>query len=266
MEKIFQGKAKIITKEKTGPGFYKMTLGYKEIAHGAYPGQFVQIKIADSYEPFLRRPLGVHGVKGDTFEVLFEVAGKGTQILSEKKPGGYLDILGPLGKGFDYKPQGIGGKLPVLVAGGMGVAPLLFLAQKLAERKTPKAVVLIGSRTRQHVLCQKEFEKAGCRVIIATDDGSFGFKGYVSELLKIELLKADEQSSVIYACGPRLMLKEVSKIALIKSIPAQVSLEAHMACGIGACLGCVVNTKSGYQRVCKDGPVFDAGELVWDRE
>lgn len=267
MGKIFQGKIRILTKEKTGPHYYKITLGSKQIAKSASPGQFVQIKITDTDEPLLRRPLGIHRIKGTAFEVLFEVVGKGTQILSEKKAGNCLDVIGPLGKGFDYKEQAAGRKLPILVAGGMGVAPLVFLAQKMAERKTQsaknKTMVLIGGKTRQHILCQKEFEKAGCRVIIATDDGSRGFKGYVSDLLKHQLSAMSYQLSAIYACGPKPMLKEVSKIAVMNNIPAQVSLEAHLACGIGVCLGCVVATKSGYKRVCKDGPVFNAAEIIW---
>jgi dihydroorotate dehydrogenase electron transfer subunit len=129
---------------------------------------------------------------------------------------------------------------------------------------TSKPLVLIGAKNKNQILCEKEFKKLGYDVKIATDDGSRGFKGKVTELLEKILLSAVScQLSAVYACGPRPMLKEISRIANIYKIPAQISLEEHMACGIGACLGCVVNTKEGFKRVCKDGPIFNAKEIVW---
>jgi dihydroorotate dehydrogenase electron transfer subunit len=145
----------------------------------------------------------------------------------------------------------------------MGVAPLFFLAKKL---KQAKPVVLIGARTKSQILCEKEFLESGCDVKTATDDGSFGFRGRVTDLLKHQLSTMNYQLSTIYACGPKPMLKEISRIALKHNIPAQISLEAHMACGIGACLGCVVNTKEGFKRVCKEGPVFNCKDIVWQKK
>jgi dihydroorotate dehydrogenase electron transfer subunit len=203
--------------------------------------------------------------------------GTGTELLSTKKPGESLDLLGPLGHGFDVHKPVTEHRTPILIAGGMGVAPLLFLAERLAGRGGPKARVLIGARTAKQILCEKEFKKYSCDVTIATDDGSRGHKGLVTELLTSHLLTVNCQHpalsekpvspsgvlSTIYACGPKPMLQAVSGIAREHVLAAQLSLEAHMACGIGACLGCVVKTKAGYERVCKEGPVFDALDIVW---
>jgi len=144
----------------------------------------------------------------------------------------------------------------------MGVAPLVYLAEKISV-DSPPGIVLIGGKTKKQILCKKEFEKLGYDVQISTDDGSLGFKGYVTDLLKRELSTIGYGLSTIYACGPKPMLKEVGRITDEKNISAQLSLEEHMACGIGACLGCVVKTTGGYKRVCKDGPVFDSGTVVW---
>jgi dihydroorotate dehydrogenase electron transfer subunit len=151
----------------------------------------------------------------------------------------------------------------------MGIAPLVFLAEKLVEinnqQLTINNLVLIGAKTKRQILCEKEFRNLGFDVKIATDDGSRGTKGKVTDLLK-NILLATRYSllATIYACGPRPMLKEISCISAAYKIPAQISLEEHMACGIGACLGCVVKTKNGYQRVCKEGPVFNAAEIMWE--
>jgi dihydroorotate dehydrogenase electron transfer subunit len=134
----------------------------------------------------------------------------------------------------------------------------------LAEQiKIKNKIALIGARTKEQLLCEKEFKNAGCDVKIATDDGSLGFKGKVTDLLRSLPSVINYQPSVIYACGPKLMLKAVCGIHLKYNIPVQVSLEEHMSCGIGACLGCVVKTKNGLERVCQEGPVFDAGKLIW---
>jgi dihydroorotate dehydrogenase electron transfer subunit len=151
----------------------------------------------------------------------------------------------------------------------MGVAPLIFLAEKLTERKTQnskhKTLVLIGAKTKKQILCEKEFKELGCDVKIATDDGSMGFQGKVTALLKKVLpgTRYLVPGTTIYACGPKPMLKEISRFSQRYDIPAQLSLDEHMACGIGVCLGCVVKTKAGFQRVCKDGPVFKAEEIIW---
>ncbi|MBU0503987.1 MAG: dihydroorotate dehydrogenase electron transfer subunit [Candidatus Omnitrophota bacterium] len=273
-----QIKAKIVYNKKVKENYWCCVFNAPEVVKKASPGQFLNIRVEDK-ELLLRRPFSIHGIQGSGLGIIYEVLGKGTKYLSRRKPGEYLDIIGPLGNGFDYKTQGCQGTMvPVLVAGGMGVAPLFFLAEKLRENQNPKSkiqnVVLIGAKTKNHILCEKEFKAAGFDVRIATDDGSRGFKGYVSELLE-KILSADlrhvqsasskdaERSRGIYACGPKPMLKEICRISRKYGLSSQVSLEEHMACGIGACFGCVAETKEGYKRVCKDGPVFKADDLIW---
>jgi dihydroorotate dehydrogenase electron transfer subunit len=260
MRRVFQAKAKIVYSKRIKDSYFKSIFSSPRIALGALPGQFVNIKVSECRELLLRRPFSIHRVNGPNIEILYEVLGKGTQILAQKKPGEYLDIIGPLGNGFDALCAKRS-TLSILVAGGMGVAPLVFLAERMISHKFS---VLIGAKTKKQILCEKEFQKLGCDVKIATDDGSEGFKGKVTELLKNLLSTIDYRLSTIYACGPRPMLKEIANISQKYNIPAQISLEEHMACGIGACLGCVVNTKNGYQRVCKEGPVFAADEILWE--
>ena len=240
----------------------------------AKPGQFIHIRVGESADPLLRRPLSIHDIvaKGRggelTCKILYEIVGKGTQLLAEKKAFNELDVLGPLGNGFDVKKLSRSSEV-YLVAGGMGVAPLYYLAKKLIEvgsRKSEvrKIIVLIGGRTKEHVLCEKEFKDLKCEVHVATDDGSKGFKGRVTQLLKEKLSQVSgSKSQVICACGPKPMLAVLAGIGRERNVPVFVSLEEFMGCGLGACLGCVIRTTSGYKRICHDGPVFDAEEIIW---
>jgi len=261
---MLQLKAKVLYNKKVKHNYYHCSIRAIEIAKQACPGQFITVKFQDDRLAFLRRPFSIHKISGANVEVLYEVLGPGSKIFSTVKVGEYLDVLGPLGNGFSSVLRT---RYSVLVAGGMGVAPLIFLAEKLAEVKSKnskfKSIVLVGAKTKSQILCEKEFQRLGFSVKIATDDGSRGFKGYVPELLDKELSTMNHELSTIYACGPRPMLKEISRLTLSYNINAQISLEEHMACGIGACLGCVVNTKKGLKRVCKEGPVFPAKEIIW---
>lgn len=255
---------KIIENKKTVERFYKMRIEAPYIARKARPGQFIEVRCSCGTDPLLRRPLGVHRVLKNGIELLYEVVGKSTELLSEKKMGGYLDIIGPLGNGFIYGPKAPRPHAPILVAGGIGVAPLVALAESLAYRKKQKTYVLIGAKTKSHILCESEFKKIGCEVKVSTEDGSKGHKGYVTDILKYLLKTINCQSSGIYACGPHPMLKAVAHMARYVNIPCQVSLEERMACGVGVCLGCPVKIrKQGYKMVCKDGPVFNAEEILW---
>ncbi|MCU0650751.1 MAG: dihydroorotate dehydrogenase electron transfer subunit [Candidatus Omnitrophica bacterium] len=263
--------AKIISNKRIGPCYYKLELGAPEIARLARPGNFIMVKITRAAKegltgPLLRRPLSVHKVAGKAsgrVELLYEAVGAGTKILSQKKAGEELDLLGPLGSGFDIDASArLSGAL--LVCGGIGAAPLVFLAQKLAQQlKGRGATVLIGARTKSQILCVSDFKKLGLDVKIATDDGTAGFHGRVTGLLDKILSAGTNKIEMLYGCGPAPMLKAMSEISRKSGVPAQVSLESHMACGIGACLGCVVRTRNGYKRVCKEGPVFLANELLW---
>jgi dihydroorotate dehydrogenase electron transfer subunit len=261
--KALQSKVKILDNLKLCDGYFRLKFSSRRIARAALPGQFVMLRINDGTVPLLRRPLGVHNVKGGqgVVELLYEVVGKGTELLSRKQPGEYIDIIGPLGNGFTLRPPALERTTPILVAGGMGVAPLVFLAEKL---KVNKCLVLIGARTKEQLICANDFKRLGCKVKLATDNGSAGFKGRVTDLLKKELAALGCRGSTIYSCGPEPMLKAVSRLAKNYNIPAQLSLEAHMSCGFGACLGCVVNTLGGYKRVCKEGPVFNANDIIWE--
>ena len=257
--KTAQTKAKIISNKKIKENYWHLEFESAIIAKNALPGQFVNIRVGHGFVPLLRRPISIYAVKGVKVKLFYQAVGTGTQSLSQRKSGELLDLIGPLGNGFDYR-QAVKAKdaRSILIAGGMGVAPLFFLAEKI---KTSQPLVLIGAKTQKQILCMQEFKKLGCTVKLATDDGSLGFKGKVTDLLKLVL--GQTKGLGLFSCGPRPMLKRVSEISCENKIPAQLSLEEHLACGTGACLGCVVATKSGYKRVCKDGPVFSSKELTW---
>lgn len=260
---MFQIKAKVIYNNRIRAGYWRCAFEAPEIARTAAPGTFVTIRPSDGVEPLLRRPFSIHCVEKMSVEIVYQVIGPATKILTQKKSGQLLDVIGPLGNGFNFSDV----RNPVLVAGGIGVAPLTFLAEKLAKGKSKRAkgksLILIGAKSKEQILCEKEFKQLGCEVRVATEDGSRGFKGRVTDLLEHTLTTNAQRPTTIYSCGPKLMLKEASRISHKYNLPGQISLEAHMACGIGACLGCVVRTKSGNKRVCQEGPVFAADEIVW---
>lgn len=286
-QRIYQLKSRIVDNLRIRGDYCKIILDAPEIARNFLPGQFVHIRVAEQTLPLLRRPFSIHRTCVSSsktkkyIEIFYKVVGMGTSILVHKKIGESLDILGPLGNGFK-----IGSLKPhIVVAGGMGVAPLFALSQSIIKTKYPKSsiyneagkikqrpLVLIGARTKKQIFCVQELRKLGCNVKVATDDGSSGFKGKVTELLE-KILATDHRSqttgqepeecnlkraAIIYACGPRAMLKEIVTLSKIYNISAQLCFEEMMGCGIGACLGCVIRTNSGYKRVCRDGPVFFA--------
>lgn len=243
-----QLKERIISNEKVAPGFYRMRVASAYLARNSKPGQFFEVRVSEKVDPLLRRPFSCHRISKGAVEILYEAVGPATGILSHRKAGQILDIIGPLGNGFEISKC-----KAVLVGGGIGVAPLLALAESMRNKPS----VLIGARTRAHVLCEKEFKALGCGVSVATDDGSKGHEGFVTDLLK------GHAGADIYACGPHAMLKTVSGIARHAGVSCQVSLEERMACGVGVCLGCPVKVSGGYKMVCKDGPVFDSCDIIW---
>lgn len=226
-------------------------------------GQFLDIKI-DSPELNLRRPFCIHHTDGDTVYVLFRIRGRGTELMSQMKAGDELDILGPLGTGFKIRKH----SYHVLVAGGMGVAPLVSLANALSKRgDNEKLIVLLGARSKDEVLCKQDFEKMGAKVLVATDDGSEGFKGNSVQLLaeQLKMFPSDIQDMAVYMCGPEIMFETGAKLLEnYNNVFVQASFEQFMGCGVGTCRACVINTVDGYRRACKDGPVFNLRDVVFE--
>lgn len=249
-KKIIAGE--IITNSKIAPDHLVMQIKSTWLAKHAKAGQFVTIKVEENTtDPLLRIPLAVYDVDGDTISLLYKVVGKATQILSTKKSSEHISLLGPLGNGFELKKN----IDAILVAGGCGIAPLYLLAKNLIANNN-KVTIFIGAFNKSQILAAEKFSNLGAKVCIATEDGSLGFKGYVTELLDSRLRVNDD--TMIYASGPHPMLKALAKITKQFNITAQLSLEEYMACGIGVCRGCAVPTAEGYKLCCKDGPVFYA--------
>lgn len=245
----------MVASEKLCPRFYKLSLDAKPLLKAVKPGQFIHIRVQDTLEPFFRRPFSVYRAQ-KTIDIFYEAVGPGTKILSQKKKGDELDILGPLGNAFSLPPKGT--QTVVMVAGGIGVAPFLLLSDQL-KGKGYELILLYGGRTKEHTFNMKEFKKNGCKIYISTDDGSVGVKGRVSELFnKIPL---DPKTTYIYTCGPNPMMAAVQDFAVKNNLRGEVSCEEVMACALGACLGCSIETTGGYKTVCYDGPVFELGTV-----
>ncbi|MGQ9454701.1 MAG: dihydroorotate dehydrogenase electron transfer subunit [Armatimonadota bacterium] len=260
----------ILEHTQVAPGVVRTLLSGPQIAQCAEPGQFVNVRVAESTDPLLRRPLSVHGVYPgeDAFAVLYVIRGRGTQMLSSVPCGRSVSVVGPLGKPFDVGSSSEARH--VLVGGGCGVAPLHFLCDVLCRRfGSDMVAVVTGAQTREALLCEGEFRRFGVDVDVCTEDGSYGFRGVVTDLLMRHLYEGSLPVRV-YACGPREMLREVTRMCAEADVEScQVSLENFMACGLGVCLGCVQKVrdeKDGwhYERVCTEGPVFEARDVVWD--
>jgi len=249
----------VVSNERLAEGVGLMTLDAPRCAASISPGQFVHLRVARGADIILRRPFSVHRVLGERIEILYQVLGAGTLRLAEKESGdASMDIVGPLGSGW-VVPDDTAHAL--LVTGGLGAAPLGMLAEALADRGVA-VVVAMGAPCAQRLVAREVFERVARRVEIATDDGSAGEQGLVTAVSR--RLLASEVFDVVYTCGPEAMQRIVAGQAAGHGVACQVSLERLMACGIGACLSCVVSTTGGRKRACIDGPVFDAGEVVWD--
>lgn len=255
----FQQKVEVVHSEVIAREVIRLTVNAPEIAASAIPGQFVMVQISQGRDPLLRRPFSIHQVSSDGFlQILFKVVGRGTKILAQYRVGESLSLLGPLGKGFDPGEPGAA----CIVGGGMGIAPLLFLASRFRDSSDEVPVVILGARNRDELVpLINGFEKLGIEVLAATDDGSLGHHGLVTDVLK--KLHLDSKNT-IYSCGPRPMMAAIHHLCRQDNIRCQVSMETAMACGMGACLGCAVPLKAGgYAHACSDGPVFAAEELLW---
>jgi dihydroorotate dehydrogenase electron transfer subunit len=251
----------IVSNERDTDSYFRIVLRAPEIAPLIQPGQFAHVRILPLKEALLRRPFSIYQVDGDTFSILYKTVGKGTEALSKMHAGGELGVIAPLGHGFTVPKAG--GETPLLVAGGYGMAAMFLLAQ----RSPQKGIVFVGGRRRVDILCEKEFAAIGWEVRVATEDGSHGEKGLVTHPLIAEL-KHGADGKKIYACGPTPMLKAVGKLAGDFDVPAELSMDEHMCCGVGTCLTCVIKVKNDdgweYQRTCTEGPVFDSRKIVWE--
>lgn len=248
---------KVISNEKLCPKFYRMQIDAKPILKKIKPGQFIHIRVHDGLEPFFRRPFSVYRAE-KYVEIFYEAVGPGTKILSLKKKGDPIDVLGPVGTPFSLPPKNI--KHVVMIGGGIGIAPFLILTDVLKKRKLD-LVLLYGGRTKEHVYPMKEFKQNGCKVFVSTDDGSVGVKGRVSQLFS--KINADAKTTMIYTCGPHAMMAAVQAFAKERNLKGEAACEEVMACALGACLGCSIKTTSGYKTVCYDGPVFDLQEVIF---
>jgi dihydroorotate dehydrogenase electron transfer subunit len=257
-----QMKAPVISAVEAMPETHLVWLEAPDIAGTARPGQFVMASCGD--DTFLPRPFSVHRVDGGQLALLFKVVGKGTRWLSQLKKGETLGIFGPLGNGFTVYP---GSRNLLLVGGGMGIAPLCFLADDAAG-EGKKVTLIQGARSADCLLpisCpQKLFDKgvlpASFQCINATEDGSEGYKGLATELIPHYIGGVDQ----IFACGPAAMYRTMADRPELKNKSVQLSLEIMMGCGTGVCYGCTIRTKKGLKQVCQDGPVFGMGEIRWD--
>ena len=228
---------------------YDLRVLSRELCQSAAPGQFVHIKCGDKT---LRRPISICDADEESLRLIVDIRGEGTQWLASRKMGDVLDILGPVGHGFD-----VSGERILVAGGGIGVPPLLFAAKRAKE-----AHAVLGFRSASAVILPGDFNECCASVQLTTDDGSIGRHGYVDAAVREKLASASFDR--VLACGPKLMLRAVARVCEEHKVPLQVSLEERMACGVGACLGCACKTKAGgtdthYRHVCKDGPVFQRG-------
>lgn len=263
----------VLANQEISPGYYRMRIlapGYQRIAA---PGQFVMFRVQRSLPPLLRRPFGIFRVgfmppdcegmpPKEFIELIYKVVGSGTEIMQELHQGSPVELLGPLGRGFD---PGEPGREKILVGGGIGLVPLYMLAEQLVESSPVR--LLMGGRTRDDIITVTEFERLGVETYVSTEDGSLGEEGLVTRVLERTLERSPRAG--VFACGPMPMIRAVRQICAAHGTPLQVSLEALMACGVGACLSCVVKgaghseTEPRYLCTCKSGPVFDAEHLDW---
>jgi dihydroorotate dehydrogenase electron transfer subunit len=252
--------AEVLDHQEIAPEHFVLTFDAPDIARQVRPGQFVMVRSLGTWDPLLPRAFSVYHAdpEGGCISILYRLVGRGTGRLRLHEPGMTAHVWGPLGNWFQL-PEG---DRVVLVGGGVGIPPLVFWADYLARLTVPMDVVaLVGAATQEFLVGLEHFRRAHARVEVATDDGTAGHHGYVTELLPEHLAGV---AARVYACGPMPMLAAVARIAEAHQVPAELALEAPMACGVGACLGCTVpRSAGGYARVCTDGPVFSPSEIAW---
>jgi dihydroorotate dehydrogenase electron transfer subunit len=274
---MFREKCVILKNTLIAPAHYALTLESSRIASIAAPGQFVQILCGEGTDPLLPRPFSFLTASKRDFTILYQVVGKGTGALSKIAPGKKLWVTGPLGHGFTAsirrRQDSIINTL-VLIGGGVGIPPLYHLAETFLAKKTTAVRkenihVFLGARSKELLLCRNDFKKLGVTLHLATEDGSMGKQGYVTEILDEFLQHSNPMRTRAYTCGPTPMLKAVSALATRYQTPCEVSVEVPMACGFGACLGCAIKVKHTgdsehrFAIACQEGPVFKAGDILW---
>lgn len=244
---------RLIKKKEIAAGIFDFTVESPEIGRATHCGQFLHIECGGG--TFLRRPISICDADESTVRFIFEIKGKGTELLAKKELGDEINMMGPLGRGFEIKPEF---KKAVIIGGGIGVFPLYKLTKEIA------ADVFLGFRSRDRVVMEEEFRAVSQSVTVGTDDGSYGYSGYIAD--EAARFIDENGADIIYACGPLPMLRAVKKIAESRNILCQISMEQRMGCGIGACLVCTCETNKegmdGQVRVCKDGPVFYSTEVT----
>ena len=255
----------ILSNEEVAEDHFLLKCECYEIAQHAQPGQFVHVLISNATGLLLRRPFTIYTVDDRHITMLYQIIGEGTRRLSESPSGASIQVLGPLGNTFDI----VGNPpLAILVGGGAGIASLMLLAVSLRKHGI-ETLGLIGAQYRDRLLSVDDLEAIGVTVHIASDDGSVGHHGFVTDILTDILTHNDLNIPAIYACGPQAMLAAVNKITSEFGVPTQVAMENRMGCAMGVCLGCVCPVHIGenqieYQRVCTEGPVFNATEIAWE--
>lgn len=243
----------ILENKKVNGKYFKLTFSSKNLSGNIKPGQFLYVRVSQGQDPYLRRPFSYFRVSPGKVEILYEVLGRGTSILSGKQKGDSLKVMGPLGNTFTEK---LGKKKRILVAGGVGVPPLVFLAEKYSTE-----YLLIGTKSKAELLPKSELKKVRAKILCSTEDGSCGTKGRVTLLLENILKDQHSGEFFIQTCGPKPMMEAVIALAAKYGVEGEASWDESMACGVGACLGCMVKTRAGLKRACADGPVFKFEDL-----
>ncbi|MBI3080300.1 MAG: dihydroorotate dehydrogenase electron transfer subunit [candidate division NC10 bacterium] len=267
-----------------GHGYFCVAVEAEGLSATFRPGQFFMLRVENGSDPLLPRAYSIYRMarsrrgRGARVDLLYKVVGRGTAQLAGLRAGAAVDLLGPLGNAFTVPP---GTRELLLVAGGIGVPPVVALAEALAASRRngrsgrsqrPAIVAFLGGRSKPDILCAADFRRAGARAGVATEDGSAGERGLVTDLLERHLEGGSPAGRAIYACGPPGMLRRIAELAAAHEVPGQLSMEAPMGCGIGICMGCAIPVRwheadgreaVRYRLCCTDGPVFEADEVVW---
>jgi dihydroorotate dehydrogenase electron transfer subunit len=251
---IHQNLCEIVENEEVAVGHFKMTVKAPAIVNQYKPGQFVTVQVSGVGAPLIRKPFGVYECDEDenTIAILYKVIGKGTQLLSEMVSDMKIDVMGPLGNGIDDIDTS---KKTAVIAGGIGIAAVAMIAENLDGNFD----LFYGVKTAEELVDIEIWDAMASKVFITSDDGTIGEEGFVTSVFE-KRVKEYEQ---VFVCGPQVMMKTVFQICQVVEIPSWFLLEEYMACGVGLCMGCVCETKEGYKRVCKEGPVFKGEEIKW---